>query len=165
MKGAAGLTSFLVGTVAALTLLAGWRMPAGHANAATALTVSVGGSRTVRLSRTGTVFDVAHMRPGRTLTATIVLHNTRPVALHLRPRARVTGDDSATDAMQVRVAAGGQTLFSGSLTRLAQPTARRIWLEPGRLATVTLQVVLPPSNRRRAAGRAADMALGFEVDP
>ena len=39
-------------------LLAGWRMPAGHAGAATALSVSVGGSRKVDLSRTGTVFDV-----------------------------------------------------------------------------------------------------------
>jgi hypothetical protein len=165
MARAAGLTSFLIGTAAALALLAGWRMPAGHAGWATALSVSVGVSRKVDLSHTGTVFDVGHLRPGRTLTTTVVLHNTRPAALRLRPRARVVGDVSVTDAIQARVTIPGEQLFRGPLSRLAQATARRMWLPPDESIPVTLAIIVPRSAAASAAGRAADMSLAFEVDP
>lgn len=165
MRRATRITSFLVGTAAALALLAAWRMPAGHANAATGLTVSVGGSRTVQLSRTGTVFDVARLYPGRALKATIVLRNTRRVSLHLRPRARLVGDDALTSAMQARVVAGGAQLFAGPLSHLARAKARRMWLQPRESTSVRFTLVLPASGAKRAAGRAANLALAFEVDP
>ena len=165
MARAAGLTSFLIGAAAALALLSGWRMPARHAGGATALSVGVGVSRTVDLSRTGTVFDVGHLRPGRTLTTTIVLRNTRPTALRLRPRARVVGDVSVADAIHARVAIPGQQLFRGPLSRLAQATARRMWLPPDESIPITLSIAVPRATAARAAGRAADMSLAFEVDP
>jgi|tagenome__1003787_1003787.scaffolds.fasta_scaffold20502976_2 hypothetical protein len=165
MARAAGLTSFLIGTAAALALLAGWRMPAGYAGGATALSVSIGVSRTVELSRTGTVFGVGRLRPGRTLTTTVVLRSRRAGTLRLRPRARVVGDASVTHAIQVRVAIPGHHLFRGPLSRLALATARRMWLPPRASVPVTVTIVVPRSAAAEAAGRAADMSLVFEVDP
>ena len=134
MARAAGLTSFLIGTAAALALLAGWRMPAGHAG---------GCDRAERQRR-----RLAEGRPvthrerlrrrdisvsGPALTTTVVLRNTRHAALRLRPRARVVGDVSVTERDAGARRPRRSQLFRGPLSRLAQATATPDVASAGRI--------------------------------
>jgi hypothetical protein len=165
MRRWAELTSFLVGTAAALVLLAGWRVPSAHVNPRTALKVRVAASRAVEVSKPGTVLDVRGFR--RAFAITVVLRNPRHGDLHLRPRLQVQGDRRVAEAVQARLtAAGGEQLFEGPAERLSQNTARRLWLDPhGGATAVTLRLTLPRGEAGKAAARAAVLTLLFEVDP
>jgi hypothetical protein len=165
MTRAAQLMSFIAGTAAAVALLAGFRMPAGHPNPATSLSVSLRRSAAFDLSRTGTVFDVPRLPPGRTLSTEVVVHNNRHVPLHLRPRATVEGDPEVTAGVDAEIRVSGARLFHGSLERLSDATAQRFWVAPGASATVAFTAVLRRSAAGAAAGRAADVAIGLSVDP
>ncbi len=165
MTRAVQLMSFIAGAAAAIALLAGLRMPAGHPNPATSLSVSLSRSPAFDVSRTGTVFDMPRLPPGRTLATDLVVHNNRRVALHLRPRATVEGDPEVTAAVYAEISADGTQLFRGSLARLTDATAQRFWVKPGASTTVRFTAVLERAKARSAAGRAADVAIGLWVDP
>lgn len=165
MTRAVQLMSFIAGAAAALALLAGLRVPAGHPNPATSLSVSLRRPPAFDVSRTGTVFDMARLPPGRTLATDVVVHNNRRVALHLRPRATVEGDPEVTAAVYAEIRAGDTRLFRGPLARLTDATAQRFWVQPGASTTVRFTAVLERAKARSAAGRAADVSVGLWVDP
>jgi hypothetical protein len=163
MKRWAELTSFLIGAAAALVLLAGWRVPAGRATLGADVTVSIGRSHSVQLSRTGTVLDSTRLQPGRTVAATVTVHNPGPAGLRLRPRAQAAGDAALDALLRVDVRADGQSLYSGTLADLARPVAG-IWrLGPQASGRLTLRLTLPRGVAKGYAGRSTQPALVLEV--
>jgi hypothetical protein len=163
MRRWAEITSFLVGAVAALLLLAGWCVPSAHVNPRTALTVGIAPSQAVELSRTGTILRRRRFAPDTPFSATVELHNSRHARLHLRPRLEIAGDRDAAEALQAEVLAGGERLFQGSAIRLSTATARRLLVRPGGTTTATLRLELPRDEAGTLA-RTVRLRLVFEVD-
>jgi hypothetical protein len=157
--------SFLVGAAAALALLASWQVAAGPRGTDTALSVSVTSSPAAQLSRTGTLFDVSHLRRGRPLVTRLLLSDNRAETLRIRTKAEVSGDETVANAVWTTVNVDGDRVFAGPLTRLTRNTARRFWLQQEGQAVVLIRLVLPRSARGDLRGRYTDASLVFEVTP
>jgi hypothetical protein len=112
------------------------------------------------------VFHARQVRMDKPFTTTVALRNPGHLALRLRPRLEVDGDQAVAEAMHAQVlAAGGEQLFDGSALRLSKATARRLWIDPhGGATAVTLRLVLPRDEAGHAAGRAARLRLRFDVE-
>jgi hypothetical protein len=163
MKRWAELTSFLIGAAAALVLLAGWRVPAGRGTLGADVTLSIGLSPVVQLSRTGTVLDSTRLRPGQRVTTAVTVHNPSTAALRLRPQAQAAGDATLNALLHVDVRADGQKLYAGSLAELARPVAGAWRLGPGASGRLTLRLTLPSGIAAGYAGRSTHPAIVLEV--
>src|SRR4051794_20402693 len=88
MRRWAEITSFLVGVLAAATLLVGWQVPRGRAELGADVRLSVVQSQTLGLSQTGTVLDETHFRPGDRAVAAVTVSNRRPHAVRVAVRSQ-----------------------------------------------------------------------------
>ena len=106
------------------------------------------------------VFHARQVRLDKPFTTTVALRNPGHLALRLRPRLEVDGDQAVAEAMHAQVlAAGGEQLFDGSALRLSKATARRLWIDPhGGATAVTLRLVL--HGTRQATPPAAQRGSG-----
>jgi hypothetical protein len=156
------LLSFLIGAAAALVLLAGWRVPEGRGELGADVTLSIGRSGIVELSRTGTVVDARRLLPGRTVRTEVVLHNPGRTAQRLRPRFQLAVGSQLARVLRVDVRAGGERVYAGTFHGLTRP-AETIRLRPGESKHVTLAVGLPRSGEDEYAGRSLQASLVFEA--
>jgi hypothetical protein len=163
MRRFAQLSSFLVGAAAALVLLAGYRVPAGRGTLGADVTMSVGRSSLVQLSRTGTVLDAARLRPGRRVTSAVTVTNPGGATLRLRPRAQVAGDVALDALLRVEVRGGGRVLYRGTLHDLGQPVAGVWRLGPGASGLLSVRLGLPRGVAEGYAGRSTHPAIVVEA--
>ncbi len=156
------LLSFLVGAATALSLLAGWRVPAGSGQVGTDLMLSIGRSNAVELSRTGTVVSARDLRPGRRVEAAVVAHNPGAAVLRLRPTLQVASGAALARELRAELRADGRQLYAGSLAGLTARSAP-LRLAPGRSSRVQLVVTLPRSAGATARGRTFQGSLVLEA--
>jgi hypothetical protein len=164
MSRLAKITSFLVGTAAALILVAAWRVPPGAAEPPARLRVAARASPAVQLSRTGLVIDAAQLRPGDARATSLAVTNVLATPLRVRARAELRAADPLAGAIRLRLLRDAEPLFNGPLPRLTGRVARRFSLQPGEQTTISVRIVLPAEGRG-VGGRVTDVELVFEVEP
>jgi hypothetical protein len=162
MRRFAQLTSFLVGATVALVLLASYRVPAGRGTLGADVTMSVGRSPLVQLSRTGTVLDATRLRPGHGVATVVTVTNPSAATLRVRPQAQAAGDAALDALLRVEVRADGHALYAGTLDELVQPVAG-IWrLGPGASGRLSVRLSLPRGVAAGYAGRSTHPAIVLE---
>ncbi len=165
MRRWAQITSFLAGVVAAVTLLAGWQVPRGRAELGADVRLSVVRSPTLGLSRTGTVLDETHFRPGDRAAAAVVVSNPRARPVRVAVRSEPGSDGVLDRLLRVDLRAGTERVFRGHLDAFARGDAPQLTVPAGGSVRVTVAVTLPRNASRSYAARSTQASVLFVERP
>jgi hypothetical protein len=114
-------------------------------------------------SPSGPIVRASPLRAGRAarIRGAVTLRNPTDVALFVEPRStRRAGDLDLP--LQIRIVAGGQTLFDGGLEALHAGAAASFTIGAGKRQRVLVEVWLP-SSAREYESRAADVAIEWRT--
>jgi hypothetical protein len=149
MRRWAELTSVLIGALAALVMLGGWRVPHGHGPAPANVTLSAASAKGLELSRTGPFAASSQLFAGggSSLAGSVEVRNSsgRPLTI----RARLRGDTADLDAaLAIDLEAQGVVLYRGPLHGLRDWTGRSVVVGTGVSVPVTLSATIRPDSKR-----------------
>jgi hypothetical protein len=135
--------AFAAGVVAAVTLVAIGRVPAGTTAPALDATVTTEPTGELVVAPVGLVAHAADLEPGKgTLAGRVALRNQTDAPLSVRVRMRPSISD-ADGVLQVRVLAPSGVLYSGPAGGLRRASAHAMTMRPRSDTTLSLSAWVP----------------------
>jgi hypothetical protein len=156
-------SAFAAGLVAAVTLVAIGRMPAGSGPLALDVAVTTGPTGELAVEPAGRVAAVTGLEPGgNSLHGRVTLQNQTDSPLAVRVRARPSISD-ADRALQVRLGGSAGDLYSGPAAGVRRFSRRPLLIEPRGSAIVDVAAWLPSGAREGWRGRDVTLALEYRT--
>ncbi|MEO8292950.1 MAG: hypothetical protein ABI635_07390 [Actinomycetota bacterium] len=157
-----GLT---LGLVAATTLVAASRIPAGTGALGADVIFASAPTGELAVSPTGPFLSATNLTPAVTDDPSGSLRITNQTGVNLLVQVHgVPSSDDLDQALQVRVAVADMTLFDGTLGRFRSWSRASLALVPGESADLEVTVRLNPSAQGWS-GRIATVAVEFRSTP
>jgi hypothetical protein len=153
--------AFASGLVAAATLAAIGRIPAGTAPFALDATVTTGQTGELRVAPAGRVAAATALAPGKgTLHGRVAVQNitAAPVAVRVRMRPSISDADQA---LQVRVTGPDGVLYSGPAGGLRRPSPRALAIASQKTTTLDVTGWVSPSAGNGWRGRNVTLPLEY----
>lgn len=151
----AGLaTGFLISVVAIL----GWRVPHGSGKLGLDLQMSAAQTGELQVSPLAPFLSGSGMKGGDARTGSFTVRNETGKALGVRLRGGADVRD-ADRSLRIRIAAGSEQIFAGSLGDLRTPTARALVVPRAGTRRIRVTALLPESAPDGYAGRILSVQL------
>lgn len=158
-----GLT---LGLVAAATLVAASRIPAGTGALGADVIFASSPTGELAVSPTGPFLSATNLTPAVTDDPSGSLRITNQTGVNLIVQVHgVPSSDDLDQALQIRVAVSDMTLFDGTLGRFRAWSRASLALVPGESADLEVAVRLDPSAGQSWSGRIATVAVEFRSTP
>jgi hypothetical protein len=152
----------LAGLAVAVTLVTSWRVDGGEERVGASVRLTASGRGELTVTPTGVLASgTALQAGGRALAATVDVRNITAVPLNISVRA-IPSVPELDDKVAVQVKDGGLALVDGRLG--ADRAAAPFVLEPGESRSLRTTAWVP-AGTTDYRGRAADVALTFDIDP
>jgi hypothetical protein len=151
------------GFVAALTLVAIGRLPAGTQALGLDATLTTGPTGALAVGPIGRVAGASGLRPGRgSLAGRVTVANQTAAALDVRVRVRPTVTD-ANGALHIRVSAPSGILYDGPVGGLRSFTSRSTRIAAGADTTIDVRAWLPTGAAGGWLGRGVTLPLEYRT--
>jgi hypothetical protein len=155
--------AFASGLVAAVTLVALGRIPAGSGPLVLNVDVTTAPTGELAVEPAGRVAAVTGLAPGGgALRGRVTLRNQTDAPLAVRVRARPSISD-ADISMQVTLSGSAGELYSGPAAGLRRFSRRALSLEPRGSAVVDVAASLPPGAPEGWRGRDVTLPLEYRT--
>jgi hypothetical protein len=152
--GRAGLT---IGVLAAVALVVAFRIPAGDELPGATVEIAVSPTGELAVTPKGVLLRADDLHPGAVATGRVTVTNLTGVARAVSLRATTAGRELET-SLRVDVAAGDQTVFSGTLKTLRSRGTPALNFAAGERRLLVVRVSLS-DGASGTAGRGTDIDL------